>query len=162
MKKFLTGVVIVITMVITILGLGSTLNAQNRFDSSLKPVFSKYNNSHESDIKVMFKVYLNNMDIETVGCIVELINLKNNHTSSISINNNFHIYLLRNEMYAIKISHIGYNTKTILINTNTGKNSDSWELSVGMYLYDNRPDEVAGVLYYDSDTDQFQVGPYKK
>lgn len=160
MKKFIQGIVITLIMAITIFTLGASLNAQNRFDSSLKPMAMKHKYGHDNDIKVVFQIYLNEQSIETTGVVIQLTNIKTKSVSSILINDNFSVYLLPDQMYAVKITHPGYNAKTILINT-TAPNTFNWEIKASMYLYSGKPDEIAGVLYYDEKTDNFEIGPYK-
>lgn len=164
MKQFFKGIIITIVMAITIFTLGSTLGAQTtaKYDSSLKPISSKIKQSKlDDEIKMLFMVYLNEKAIESDQIIIELTNIKTKSAHTVTTTNSFCTYLKRNEMFAIKLTHPGYNSKTILVNTKSPNNGDTWEINVSMYLYTDRPDEYVGVLYYNDRTDNFETGPYK-
>ena len=150
------GMVIVLSMMLT------EAFGQQKYDSALNKVdnVKKSNISTDTDIKMVFNVYLNNVSVETDKVAIELTNIKTGRISIMYITNSFCLFLRHDEMYSIKIAYEGYNAKTILVNTKAPY-ENSWEINVGMYLYDNRPNEMAGVLYYNPKSDNFETQPYR-
>jgi len=160
MKQAKTYVLIIGMVIVASLMLTEAFG-QNRFDSALNKVenIKKSNIDTDTDIKMVFNVYLDNVSKETAGVIIQITDIKSGNISTMSINQSFSVYLRHDKMYCIKISHTGYNSKTILVNTKAPYNN-TWEINTGMYLYSDRPDEMAGVLYYNPKIDNFESKPY--
>ena len=161
MKQLAKGFLMFMLTLGAILALGFKLEAQNKYnrvDSNLLPAKKK---EVRDDIKLNVKVLFDNLDFESNSVKITIQNLMENTENTTYITDNFKMFLKRETYYCIILSHHGYNERKFLINT-TCPNDEDWTINLTMRLYSDKPNDIAGVIYYDTHTLNFETKPFPK
>lgn len=140
-----------------ILGLGYNLEAQKKLDSNL---VKAQKNEVKDDIRLMVNITFDDHIMETDDVQLSLVNMNENHKMSVTINQNFTLFLKRNTKYELVINHKGYAQRIVLIDTDCPK-YENWTIKLGLNLFSDQPNDLAGLIYFDYSLDKFISQPFK-
>ena len=111
----------------------------------------------DNNIRVEFKVFIDDKPVEMDNYHFEMTNKINHVTSKINTTNEFTVFVRYDQEYTFRIGHKDYCTKVIELSTIAP--TKKWVLDWKIYLYSNQtnqPDKYEGRIAYNDVTERFQ------